>query len=163
MSKNYILTGIGRERFPSINDYVDWIDRLSRSDIDFTVTDLGVAADINGFLEMIRPSYKLSPELGTYNRFGVVTVDGSYIPLYVQISSINCLANSGDSWSTEGSLEIIDPIGTGRAEFDWIPDSGVLKLKQISGDVIENPSSEFLGNLASISGIKDYLHLYGTL
>lgn len=163
MSKNYILTGICREKFPNINDYVGWIDRLSRSDIDFTVTDLGVAADIKGFLELIRPSFKLSPEPGIPHRFGVVSVDGSYVPLSVEIITANNLIDEGQRWSTEGSLEIIDPIGTGRAEFDWIPGSGVLKLKQISGDVIENPSSAFLGNLASISGIKDYLHLYGTL
>lgn len=161
MSKNYILTGIGRENFPNINDYIDWIDKLSRTDIDFTVTDLGVTTDVKGFLEMIKPSFKLSPEPGITHRFGVVTVDGSYVPLSVGITIVNNLIDEGQRWSTDGFLEISDPIGTGRAEFDWVPDYGTLKLKQISGDVIENPSSEFLGNLASISGIKDYL--YGTL
>lgn len=160
MSKNYILTGIGRERFTNINDYIDWITRLSRTDIDFIVTDLGVAADVKGFLEMIKPSFKLSPEPWTFNRFGVVTTDGSYVPLYVEISSINRFVDDGESWSTKGSLEISDFGSHNRAEFDWVPDIDVLKLKQISGDDLEGPSSIFLGNLASISGIKSYL--YGT-
>lgn len=158
MSKNYILTGIGREKFPGINDYIDWITRLSKTDIDFTVTDLGVAADIKGFLEMIRPSFKLSPEPGISHRFGVVSVDGSYVPLSVEITSVNSL-NSLGQWSTDGFLEISDPTGSGRAEFSWIPDIGTIKLNHISGDEFGNPSSVFLGNLESISGLKDYLYV----
>lgn len=160
MSKNYILTGIGREKFDNVKGYIDWVTELSKTDIDFTVTDLGVAADIRGFLELIRPSFKLSPEPGITHRFGVVTVDGSYVPLSVGITIVNSL-NGYDQWSTEGFIEISDPIGTGKAEFDWIPDYGTLKLKQISGDVFGNPSSKFLSNLKSISGLKTYL--YGTI
>lgn len=158
MSKYYILTGIGRERFHNTSDYIEWVTELSKTDIDFTVTDLGVAADIRGFLELIRPSFKLSPELGHFHRFGVVSVDGSYVPLSVKITVVNSLGVR-DQWSTEGFIEISDLHSC--AEFYWIPDSGVLKLKQISGDEPPGgPSPVFLDNLASIGGLKSYL--YGT-
>lgn len=157
MSKYYILTGIGREKFHNMSDYIKWITELSKTDIDFTVTDLGVAADIKGFLELIRPSFKLSPEPGHFHRFGVVSVDGFYVPLSVKITVVSSY-DVHDQWSTDGYLEISDLHSC--AEFYWIPDSGVLKLKQISGDEPEGPSPVFLDNLASIGGLKSYL--YGT-
>jgi hypothetical protein len=158
MSKYYILTGIGREKFHNTSDYIEWINELSKTDIDFTVTDLGVAVDIRGFLELIRPSFKLSPEPGHFHRFGVVSVDGSYVPLSVKITVVNNLGVS-DRWSTEGFIEISDLHSC--AEFYWVPDSGALKLKQISGDEPGGPSPVFLDNLATIGGLKSYL--YGTV
>ena len=156
MSKYYILTGIGREKFHSMNDYIEWVTELSKTDIDFTVTDLGVAADIKGFLELIRPSFKLSPEPGIPHKFGVVSVDGSYVPLLVTLTVVNNLGVR-DRWSTEGFIEISDPNGSNRAEFYWVPDSGRLLPKQISGSVPSGPSPVFLDDLASI-GLKSYIH-----
>ena len=158
MSKYYILTGIGREKFYDIKDYIKWVTELSKTDVDFTVTDLGVAADIKGFLELIRPSFKLSPEPGIPHRFGVVSVDGSYVPLSVKITVVDSF-DVHDQWSTEGFIEISDLHSC--AEFYWVPDSGALKLKQISGDEPGGPSPVFLDNLASIGGLKSYL--YGTV
>lgn len=157
MSKYYILTGIGREKFHNTSDYIKWVTELSKADIDFTVTDLGVAADIKGFLELIRPSFKLSPEPRHFHRFGVVSADGSYVPLSVKITVVSSY-DVHDQWSTEGFIEISDLHSC--ADFYWIPDSGVLKLKQISGDEPGGPSPVFLDNLASIGGLKSYL--YGT-
>ena len=154
MSKYYILTGIGREKFHSMNDYIEWVTELSKTDIDFTVTDLGVAADIKGFLELIRPSFKLSPEPGIPHKFGVVSVDGSYVPLSVKITVVDSF-DVHDQWSTEGFIEISDLHSC--AEFYWVPDSGALKLKQISGDEPGGPSPVFLDDLASI-GLKSYIH-----
>ena len=158
MSKYYILTGIGREKFYDIKDYIKWVTELSKTDVDFTVTDLGVAADIKGFLELIRPSFKLSPEPGIPHRFGVVSVDGSYVPLSVKITVVDSF-DVHDQWSTEGFIEI--SVLHSCAEFYWVPDSGALKLKQISGDEPGGPSPVFLDNLASIGGLKSYL--YGTV
>ena len=154
MSKYYILTGIGREKFHSMNDYIEWVTELSKTDIDFTVTDLGVAADIKGFLELIRPSFKLSPEPGIPHKFGVVSVDGSYVPLSVKITVVDSF-DVHDQWSTEGFIEISDLHSC--AEFYWVPDSGRLLPKQISGSVPSGPSPVFLDDLASI-GLKSYIH-----